>query len=187
MKKLSFVKQLHNELYDMVEASFPALHGYQLYTQFIHRYPAFATCKVRQQEKDILIRLNYEDIHAMNQPARMGLLAHELCHAEVNVGLPPDMQVIQAWLYNFFLWERIAVERDTDARVLEKGYGQQLLALYQYEKERHKEYSSHVGLTVDEVQAALTNSALIASFRRTPQTSDAGTKKKSNRRRRKRV
>jgi hypothetical protein len=137
----------------MISISFPALQGKTLRLKIIDTEDYVMA--VGLEGKEIHLDVSREDAARMGRSVLIGVLAHELCHAEEDCRHGP-------FLENFFSWlcERIPsletrMERRIDAAVIRKGYGNELLAFQLYHDLHYKPYGQTDGLTVKEIEEAL--------------------------------
>ena len=137
----------------MISISFPALQGKTLRLKIIDTEDYVMA--VGLEGKEIHLDVSREDAARMGRSVLIGVLAHELCHAEEDCRHGP-------FLENFFSWlcERIPsletrMERRIDAAVIRKGYGNELLAFQRYHDRYYEPYGQTDGLTVKEIEEAL--------------------------------
>ena len=99
------------------------------------------------------------DAQRMGRSALIGVLAHELCHAEEDLQQDPirDALLLMACdlVPGLATSLETASERRIDAAVVRKGYGRQLLAFQKYHDRHYEPYEPTDGLTVEEIEAAL--------------------------------
>ncbi|MBI4170961.1 MAG: hypothetical protein HY514_04650 [Candidatus Aenigmarchaeota archaeon] len=84
-----------------------------------------------------------------------GGLAHELCHIATEKFLGKKQRKQDVKLNKKSKRYRTLDERDTDLRVILRGYGRQLLALLQYAERKGDTYHKDDGLSAREVEKLL--------------------------------
>jgi hypothetical protein len=90
-------------------------------------------------------------------PARVleGGIAHELCHIDADVRTGPYARRLAWDRYLQSRWCRIREERATERRVLELGYGVQLLAFIQFAHRLGYSFSREHGLLYAEISRSV--------------------------------
>jgi hypothetical protein len=142
---------------EIVERSFPELRNLSI------------TCRVTGTAEDFLagiqwiytdppsvvITFSATDIAQMSDPALVGCIVHELCHAEFDAALSPSVFAANDQQYAADAQFRTSHEREIDVAVIKKGYGRELLALQTYHNEHYEPYQASDGLTPEETQALI--------------------------------
>ena len=143
---------------EMIAASFPSLRNRALKVKMVKTDDYVMAVRVG---KTLRLWVSKADARRMGRSALIGVLAHELCHAE------EDLQG-QTRTHALFskpcertgsaeLSSETATERRIDAAVIRKGYGRQLLAFQKYHDRYYEPYDCTDGMTLDEIEAALRN------------------------------
>jgi hypothetical protein len=139
----------------MISSSFPALGGMTLNVEMIDTEDYVMS--IRLESKDILLDVSREDAARMGPSVTAGVLAHELCHAEEDRRHGPFLEALFSWLYERLPSLETRMERRIDSAVIRKGYGNELLAFQQYHDRHYEPYDQTDGLTVEEIQQALSH------------------------------
>lgn len=96
------------------------------------------------------IYVSEKDWKKMPKKARLGLLAHELSHIELDL-----KRNIFKRLLSYF--KNTLEEREVDMHVIKKGCGKYLLAFIEYHDEHYEEYNQNDGLTKKEIKELIKN------------------------------
>jgi hypothetical protein len=91
----------------------------------------------------------------MERSVIIGVLAHELCHAEEDYRHGPLLESLLSWLYERIPSLETRMERRIDAAVIRKGYGTELLAFQRYHDRHYEPYDQTDGMTIEEIEEAL--------------------------------
>jgi hypothetical protein len=135
----------------MISTSFPSLRGMTLILEILDTEDfVMAT---RLEGKEILLDVSREDAARMGRS--VGVLAHELCHAEEDYRHGPFLEALFSWLYERIPSLETRMERRIDLAVIRKGYGNDLLAFQRYHDLHYEPYDQTDGLTVKEIEEAL--------------------------------
>jgi hypothetical protein len=140
----------------MISTSFPALRGMTLKLEIIDS-DEFVMA-MRLEGKAIYLEVSREDFPRMEPKAVIGVLAHELCHAEEDHRHGPFLENLLSWLCERIPRLETRMERRIDNAVIRKGYGNELLAFQRYHDEYYEAYDETDGLTVKEIEQALRRS-----------------------------
>jgi len=84
-----------------------------------------------------------------------GGIAHELCHIDADLKMGPYQRELAWSRYARSRWSRMREERATERRVIELGYGPQLLALIRFAHRLGYTFSREDGLLYAEVCRAM--------------------------------
>jgi hypothetical protein len=84
-----------------------------------------------------------------------GGIAHELCHIDADLQMGEYQRELAWGRYARSRWCRMREERATERRVIELGYGPQLLALIRYGHRLGHSFSREDGLVYAEVYRAI--------------------------------
>ena len=87
-----------------------------------------------------------KSIDKINDFALTGIVAHELCHIETINRWPPALAVLEVFASNLLPFLNGFMERRTDENVIQKGYGENLLAFQKYHDKRYEAYTWFDGL-----------------------------------------
>ncbi|MBV9643945.1 MAG: hypothetical protein JO334_10265 [Verrucomicrobia bacterium] len=140
----------------LISTSFPALRGMKLKLKIIDIEDYVMA--VRLEGKAIHLELSREDAARMRRSVLIGVLAHELCHAEEDRRHGPLLEAVFSWLYERFPSLETRMERRIDIAVIRKGYGKELLAFQRYHDLHYEPYDQTDGLTAEEIEEALRHS-----------------------------
>jgi hypothetical protein len=116
----------------------------------------------------IVITFSAEDVNQMSDSALVGCIVHELCHAEYDRALSPELFAANDEKYASDPEFRSRHEREIDLAVIQKGYGQELLALQTYHNEHYDPYQPSDGLTPEETESILNQAPDSKGFPRLP-------------------
>jgi hypothetical protein len=105
----------------------------------------------------IVITFSAQDVKQMSEPALVGCIVHELCHAEHDFALAPAIFTDNNQQYISDPEFRSTHEREIDLAVIQKGYGRELLALQLYHNEHYEDYQTSDGLTPEETERIISN------------------------------
>ena len=83
-----------------------------------------------------------------------GGIAHELCHIDADIRLGAYQRELAWNRYGRLRWSRICEERATERRVIELGYGVQLLAFVRFARRLGYSFTREHGLLYWEIAAA---------------------------------
>lgn len=83
-----------------------------------------------------------------------GGIAHELCHIDADLRLGAYQRELAWNRYSRLRWSRIREERATEWRVIELGYGAQLLAFVRFARRLGHSFTHEHGLLYQEIVAA---------------------------------
>ena len=140
----------------MIARSFPSLQGKVIKVKVVKTDHYVMAVRLG---KAIRLWVSKADAKRMGRSALLGVLAHELCHAEEDLqqDLTRDALLSMACDLVPGLETRLetASERRIDAAVIRKGYGRQLLAFQKYHDRHYEPYEPTDGMTVEEIEAAL--------------------------------
>lgn len=153
---------LNATVHEIVQRSFPALRNVAI------------SCRVKDTAEDFLAGIHWNltdppsvvitfsatDLEQMPDPALVGCIVHELCHAEFDAALSPSLFAANDQQYAADPEFRTSVEREIDLAVIKKGYGRELLALQTYHNEHYDAYQPSDGLTPEETQVLMEGSDL---------------------------
>jgi len=141
----------------MVARSFPGLQGRPIKVKVVKTDDYVMAVRLG---KAIRLWVSKADAKRMGRSALVGVLAHELCHAEED--LQQEDPIREALLSmacdlvpGLETSLETASERRMDAAVIRKGYGRQLLAFQKYHDRHYEPYEPTDGMTVEEIEAAL--------------------------------
>jgi hypothetical protein len=84
-----------------------------------------------------------------------GGIAHELCHIDAGLRTGPFQRQLAWQRYFASRWSRTREERLTEHRVIQLGYGRQLLAFLHYARRLGHSFSREHGLLEPEIRRAL--------------------------------
>jgi hypothetical protein len=140
----------------IISTSFPALRGMTLKLEFIDSDEYVMA--MRLEDKAIHLDVSREDFARMEPDVVIGVLAHELCHAEEDHRHGPFLEGLLSWLCERIPRLETRMERRIDNAVIHKGYGNELLAFQRYHDEYYEAYDETDGLTVKEIEQALRHS-----------------------------
>ena len=110
---------------------------------------------MRLEGKNIDLDVSREDAAKMGNSVVIGVLAHELCHAEEDCRHGPFLEALFSWLYERMPILETRMERRIDLAVIRKGYGNELLAFQRYHDLHYEPYDQTDGLTAEEINEAL--------------------------------
>ena len=110
----------------MISSSFPALRGMTLKLEIIDTDEYVMA--MRLEGKVIHLDVSQEDLARMEPDEVIGVLAHELCHAEEDWRQGPFLESLFSWLSERIPSLKTRMERRIDSAVIRKGYGKELLA-----------------------------------------------------------
>jgi hypothetical protein len=139
----------------MISSSFPALRGMTLELEMVDTEDYVMAMSLEGQV--IHLDVSREDAARMGRRAVTGVLAHELCHAEEDYRHGPLLERLFSWLCDRFPGLETRMERRIDAAVIQKGYGNELLAFQRYHDRHYEPYLQTDGMTVEEIEEALRN------------------------------
>jgi hypothetical protein len=137
----------------MIADSFPALTAMKLKVKIIGTEDYVMS--VHLERKEIHLDVSQEDAARMGRAVTVGVLAHELCHAEEDCRHGPLLATLFSWLYEHIPSLETRMERRIDYGVIRKGYGKELLAFQKYHDQHYEPYDQTDGLTVKEIEEAL--------------------------------
>jgi hypothetical protein len=140
----------------MISTSFPALRGMTFKLEIIDSDEYVMA--MRLERKVIHLDVSREDFARMEPNAVIGVLAHELCHAEEDYRHGPLLENLLSWLCERIPRLETRMERRIDNAVIRKGYGNELLAFQRYHDEYYEAYDETDGLTVKQIEQALRRS-----------------------------
>ncbi len=140
----------------MISTSFPALRGLTLKLEIIDSDDYVMA--MRLEGKAIQLDVSREDLARMKPKVVIGVMAHELCHAEEDHRHGPFLESLLSWLCQHVPRLETRMERRIDNAVIRKGYGNELLAFQRYHDEYYEAYDETDGLTVKEIEQALRRS-----------------------------
>jgi hypothetical protein len=83
-----------------------------------------------------------------------GGIAHELCHVDADLRLGAYQRELAWNRYSRLRWSRIREERATEQRVIELGYGAELLAFVRFARRLGYSFTHEHGLLYQEIVAA---------------------------------
>jgi hypothetical protein len=140
----------------MVARSFPALQGRAIRVKVVKTDDYVMAVRLG---KAIRLWVSKADAKRMGRSALIGVVAHELCHAEEDLQQDPIREAVLsmacALVPRLETSLETASERRIDAAVIRKGYGRQLLAFQKYHDRYYEPYEPTDGMTVEEIEAAL--------------------------------
>lgn len=84
-----------------------------------------------------------------------GVAAHELCHIEKMNAWHPLLVILESFCCRVLPFFDSYMERKTDRRVVQKGYGENLLAFQKYHDRKYEPYTKYDGLTKKEIKQLL--------------------------------
>ena len=163
--KEPLIETITHLLTQLIEADFPSLKAQRLSVKAERKCDYITQCELNNGI--VIISFNERDMRRMGTPARLGALAHELCHAERDLLKNPVLRFAEAARRFFLPITTTRDERATDELVIAKGYGAQLLAFQEYHDGRYKKYNTQDGLTQKEIRRRLMKSG---SSLRTPKS-----------------
>jgi hypothetical protein len=134
----------------IISISFPTLHGMTLRLKIIDTEDYVMA--VRLEGKEIHLDVSREDAARMRRNVVIGVLAHELCHAEEDCRHGPFLENLFSWLCERIPSLETRMERRIDAAVIRKGYGYESLAFQRYHDLHYEPYGQTDGLTVKEIE-----------------------------------
>jgi hypothetical protein len=137
----------------MIASSFPTLRGMTLKVKIIDTEDYVMSLGI--EGKEIHLDVSREDAARMGRGVTVGVLAHELCHAEEDRRHGPLLEALFSWLYHRFPSLETRMERRIDSEVIRKEYGKELLAFQKYHDRHYEPYDQTDGLTVKELEKAL--------------------------------
>jgi hypothetical protein len=137
----------------MISTSFPVLHGMTLKVKIIDTEDY--AMAVGLAGKEIHLDVSREDAARMERSIAIGVLAHELCHAEEDYRHGRLLEALLSWLYERIPRLETRMERRIDNTVIRKGYGKELLAFQRYHDQHYEPYDQTDGMTVEEIEEAL--------------------------------
>lgn len=97
----------------------------------------------------------HECLREAPEPVLRGGLAHELCHIDADLKLGPYQRHLAWARYQNSRFYRMREERATESRLIELGYGRELLAFFRFARRRGFSFSSEHGLSLPEVVRAI--------------------------------
>ena len=140
----------------MIASSFPGLQGRAIKVKVVKTDDYVMAVRLG---KAIRLWVSKADAKRMKRSALIGVLVHELCHAEEDLQQDPIRGALLSMACGFMpgleTSLETASERRIDAAVIRKGYGQQLLAFQKYHDRYYEPYEPTDGMTVEEIEAAL--------------------------------
>jgi hypothetical protein len=150
---------LNATVQEIVQRSFHPLRGIRISCELKTGAEDFlAGIRWRLSEpREIIITFSAEDVKQMPDPALVGCIVHELCHAEYDIALSPSTFDSNDKRYASDPEFRSTHEREIDLEVIRKGYGRELLALQLYHNEHYEAYQTSDGLTSDETERIIGN------------------------------
>ena len=101
-----------------------------------------------------LIRVN-DCLRGAPRRVLQGGIAHELCHIDAGLRTGPFQRQLAWQRYFASRWSRTREERGTEYRVIQLGYGPQLLAFLHYARGLGHSFSREHGLLEPEIRRAL--------------------------------
>jgi hypothetical protein len=134
----------------LVKQSFPSLKNLKIELELNSSEDYLATATLFSSKK-ARIRVCRHDIRNMNSDSTVGCIAHELCHLEDSLAKNFFFRAIDDLLYTHNQKWQTMVERRIDTKVIEKGFGKELLALLTYHDQHFKSYNAGDGLTKTEI------------------------------------
>jgi hypothetical protein len=140
----------------MISTAFPALRGMTFKLEIIDTDEYVMA--MRLERKVIHLEVSQEDLARMEPDEVIGVLAHELCHAEEDYRHGPLLENLFSWLCERIPRLETRMERRIDNAVIRKGYGNELLAFQRYHDEYYEAYDETDGLTVKQIEQALRRS-----------------------------
>ena len=109
--------------------------------------------------KTLRLWVSKADAKRMGRNALVGVLAHELCHAEQDLLQQAFAQASFSKGHELTAspepLSEAEAERRIDAAVIRKCYGRQLLAFQRYHDRYYEPYDCTDGMTLKEIEAAL--------------------------------
>jgi hypothetical protein len=148
----------------MISISFPALRGMTLRVKILDTDDYVMA--MRLEDKNIHLDVSREDAAKMGNNVVIGVLAHELCHAEEDCRHGPFLEALFSWLYERMPILETRMERRIDLAVIRKGYGKELLAFQRYHDLHYEPYDQTDGLTAEEIDEALRSMQVLARLLR---------------------
>lgn len=140
----------------IIARSFPGLQGRAIKVKLVKTGDYVMAVR---PGKAIRLWVSKADAKRMGRRALIGVLAHELCHAEEDLQQDPIRDALLSMACDFIPGLETGLEtvseRRVDAAVIRKGYGQQLLAFQKYHDRHYEPYEPTDGMTVEEIEAAL--------------------------------
>ncbi len=137
----------------MISRSFPGLRGMTVKLEMIDSDDCVMAVGLCGRE--IHLDVSREDAIRMGRRATIGVLAHELCHAEEDRRHGPLLDGVLSSLYRLIPYLETRMERRIDGAVIRKGYGKELLAFGRYHDRHYEPYDPADGLTPAEIAARL--------------------------------
>jgi hypothetical protein len=137
----------------MISTSFPVLRGMALKVKILDTEDYAMAMGL--EGKEIHLDVSREDAARMERSVVIGVLAHELCHAEEDYRHGPLLESLLSWLYERIPSLETRMERRIDAAVIRKGYGTELLAFQRYHDRHYEPYDQTDGMTIEEIEEAL--------------------------------
>jgi len=154
---------------EMIAASFPSLQGRRLKVKMVKTDDYVMAVRLG---KSLRLWVSKADAKRMGRPALIGVLAHELCHAEEDLQRQGLTWALFSELCKPLVARELssesATERRIDAAVIRKGYGRQLLAFQKYHDRYYEPYDCTDGMTLGEIEAALRNGGALDKGGRSP-------------------
>ncbi len=148
---------LNATIREIVHRSFPALGNLSISCRVTETAEDFLAGIQwnRTDPPSVVITFSATDIAQMSDDALVGCIVHELCHAEFDAALSPDVFAANNQQYAADPEFRTSHEREIDVAVIKKGYGPELLALQTYHNHHYEPYQPSDGLTPEETQALI--------------------------------
>jgi hypothetical protein len=143
--------RLRNILRALVRRSFPNLRQRPIAISWA---PECGLLDYTVQPDHHLIRVD-DCLRKAPRPVLEGGIAHELCHIDADLKMGPYQRELAWSRYARSRWCRMREERATERRVIELGYGPQLLALIRYAHRLGHSFSREDGLLYAEVHRAM--------------------------------
>jgi hypothetical protein len=97
--------------------------------------------------------LVHEYLRRATKHVLAGGIAHELCHIDADFRLAPYQRELAWTRYNTLRWCRIREERATDLRVIQLGYGPNLLAFVRFARRLGYTFQREHGLLYAEISS----------------------------------
>ena len=140
-----------------MERSFPKLQSIEICSRLIGSEEDFIAGMRWSHSipSNLTLFFSVEDLDLMPDSAITGSIVHELCHAEYDLDLPSAIFAANEAEYASSPEDRAEQQRAIDLAVIEKGYGEELLALQMYHDEHYDAYRRSDRLTTRETKAIL--------------------------------
>jgi hypothetical protein len=135
----------------MIRQSFPRLRRQNVYIQWGEEDDLLS---YRVEDARHTVRVN-ECLRAAPERVLQGGIGHELCHIDADLRMGPFQRQLAWDSYYGSRWRRMWEERAVERRVIELGYGPQLLTFVRYARRLGYTFSREHGLLYAEIARAV--------------------------------